>query len=73
MNATLGTNKLKIENFGESTTVPNNDFAKLMYYLDCVSTVIQYNDNTLTDYKNYNELNIEEIAAVYALATVLEP
>ena len=73
MSSTLAMNNTTIETFGHLVNVPNNNIAKLMYYLDCVSTVIEYNDNTLTDYQNYDELTIEELAAVFALATVLNP
>ena len=41
MSATFATNKINIQAYGERTTVPNNNIAKLMYYLDCVLTVIE--------------------------------
>ena len=73
MSSTLAMNNTTIEAFGNITNVPNNNIAKLMYYLDCVSTVIEYNDNTITNYQNYDELTIEELLAVYTLATLLNP
>jgi len=71
--ATVGMNKLKVEAYGKLTTVPNDIIAKLMYYLSCVSSVIEYKDNTLTDYKNYNNLTDEQLITVLALAKVLDP
>ena len=73
MSATIGMNRLKVEPYGSFVTVPNNDIAKLMYYLSCVSSVIQYDDNTFTDYQNYYKLTVEEYAAVLALASILNP
>lgn len=73
MSATLGMKNVKVKAFGTYTTVPNNAIAKLMYYLDCVATVIDYDDRTLTDYQNYDELSGEELVAVYALAKKLNP
>ena len=51
MEVTLVADKLNISGFGSTTQVPNNDIAKLMYYIDCVCTVIDYKkDSFLTDY-----------------------
>ena len=71
--ATVGMNKLKVEAYGEFTTVPNDIIAKLMYYLSCVSSVIEYDDNTLTDYKHYNDLTDEQLITVVTLAKLLNP
>ena len=74
MSATLGVNKLKIEAYGTKTTVPDNNIAKLMYYLDCVLIVIEYDRNSkLTDYQHYYNLNNEEKKAVVQLAILFNP
>ena len=74
MSAILGMNQVNVSMFGEKTQVPNNVIAKLMYYLHCVTVVIDYErDNILTDYKNYNDLSNEQLEAVYNLALLLEP
>ena len=74
MSKTLGLNRLKIEFTGNIVTVPNDNIAKLMYYLSCVASVIQYNlDYKLRDYKNYFRLNPEEKTAVYTQAVKLNP
>ena len=59
---------------GQETTVPNNDLAKLMYYLDCITTVIEYDDyNILTDYKHYYNLTLDQKKEVYKLAILFNP
>ena len=44
-----------------------------MYYLNCITAVIDYQDSTLTDFRNYTELSGEELVAVYALAKLFHP
>ena len=45
---------LDIKNFGTTVHVPDNYLAKLMYYLSCARSVIQYDiDNKYTDQNNY--------------------
>ena len=73
MSATLARKNIGFKAFGNPTEVPNNPIAKLMYYLDCVSAVIDYHDRTLTDYENYDNLSGEELVAIYQLAIVLKP
>ena len=73
MSATLGMRNLQMKTFGHKVNVPNNPFAILMYYLNCVNVVIQYEENTLTDYNNYHLLNTDQLAIVYALAKLLNP
>ena len=57
MSLDLDYKQLTLESTGSTTYVPENDLAKLMYYLNCVFSVIQYyEDNSvnkrLTDFKN---------------------
>ena len=74
MSATLDYNSLKIEATGSETLVPNNNLAKLMYYLSCVFAVIQYNeDNKFSDYKHYYNLSKEDEKSVIVLALLLNP
>ena len=74
MSLTLGYKSLKVEDNTVEVHIPDNDTAKLMYYLSCVSTVIMYDKaNKLTDYKNYDLLTIDEMADVYACAILLNP
>ena len=74
MNGTLIDTTLKVEGFGVTAHVPNNDIAKLMYYLDCVFAVIEYEqDSKFTDYQHYYNLNVNEQNAVCALALLFNP
>ena len=73
MSATLGMQNTTVTMTGDIVNVPNNPTAKLMYYLSCVASVIQYNDNIFTDYNNYYKLSNKEKKAVYNLASLLKP
>ncbi len=74
MSATLGMNKVNVQMFGETTQVPNDIVAKLMYYLNCVTVVIDYQkNNILTDYKHYYDLSAEQIAAVFEFGILFDP
>ena len=66
MAANFGFNNLKVEAIGQKVTIPNDDVAKLMYYLSCVDTVINYNEiDRLTDYENYDLLSVDDMAELY--------
>ena len=71
--------KLNCENLdlklkGSFTTVANNDLARLMYYLSCVSSVIQIDiSEKLIDFKNYDTLSKEEEQSVVVLASLFDP
>ena len=74
MSADLDYNSLRVEAIGRSVYIPNNDYAKLMYYLSCVFTVIQYDkNNKLTDYKHYYLLTKDEENALIILALLFNP
>ena len=45
MSAFLGINHFSVERTGVSVDVPNNNLARLMYYLSCIFNVIEYNEN----------------------------
>ena len=64
---------MQIRAFGTEANVPKHPMARLMYYLNCVATVIDYHDPLLTNYHNYDLLSGEELLAVYTLATLLNP
>lgn len=56
--------------------IPNNDLAKVMYYLDCVCYCIDYKDRHIHRYTNYTKsglLSAKEVAAVFELALTLSP
>jgi hypothetical protein len=39
---------------GKLTTIADTDIAKIMYYINCVCTVIDYNDGNIQRYRNYS-------------------
>ena len=60
--------------FGERTSVPDDDVAKLMYYLSCVDTVINYNEiDKLTDYQNYDLLTVDDMTLLFKLVLLFNP
>ena len=73
MSATLAMKNIKIRAFGSTTTVPKNAIAKMMYYLHCVSVVIDYHDLKLTNYKNYDEIKAAKLLEIYVMAKLLNP
>ena len=66
--------RLHVEATGRSTSVPNNNIARLMYYLRSLSSIM---DNcvpsNLTDYSNYYSLSSTERLMVIRLAVELSP
>ncbi|CAF3619824.1 unnamed protein product [Rotaria socialis] len=74
--AVFGTDEYEFKMFGTTVTVPNADIAKIMHYLDCICTVIDYNDNDINRYRKYsnwaNMSNYED-RLIYLLALALSP
>ena len=65
---------IKMEPFGVIATVPNDDYARLMYYLSCVETVINYDKmNKLSDYENYKSLNSTQKKLLLDLCELMDP
>ena len=58
--AVFGRTNIKFNPTGHKTTVPNNNKAKLMYYLKCACTVLNLDDdaeiNRLKDYDRYENI-----------------
>ena len=68
--------RVRIRDTSVNVSVPQNPKAKLMYYLDCVATVIQLDDPALSRLKNYQSyylLSEEETDALLALVILLSP
>ena len=59
-----GRNEYGIKRIGRLTAVPDNDVARLMYYLCCVCTAIECDQNEdirrFTNYANWTRLSIDE-------------
>ena len=68
--------RIGMERTGQTVTIPNNARAKLMYHLDCVSTVLQLNNpnmQRMCNYKQYNRLSDSEETQLLYLAVHLSP
>ena len=74
MSASLAFKTIKFEDTSRTVTVPDNDLARLMYYLECVSSLLNYSEiQKYTDYKNYNLLSSDDQAKVCAFAILFSP
>ena len=74
MSLSVGYESLGVRQTGSSTTVPKNRLARLMYHLDCVFGVIQYDGaEKYTDYHDYDLLSSEEERTVSELAKLFNP
>ncbi|CAF3990074.1 unnamed protein product [Rotaria sp. Silwood1] len=74
--AAFGSTEYDFKKFGTTVNIPNADIAKIMYYLDCVCTVIEYNDNDIRRYRNYSNwrnMSDEEDRLIFLLAATLSP
>ena len=67
--------RFHVQPIGETVTIPNDDVARLMYYLSCVDTVIEHDntDDMLTDYENYDLLNVNQLTVLFSLVTLFDP
>ena len=69
-----GEDNISIIPIGERTTVPNDDVARLMYYLSCVDTVINYQGiDKLSDFRNYKRLTVDDITVLFKLVLLFNP
>ncbi|CAF1538041.1 unnamed protein product, partial [Rotaria sordida] len=74
--AVFGSTEYDFQRFGSTANIPNADIARIMYYLDCVCTVIEYNDNDIRRYRNYSNwrnMSDEEDRLIFLLAATLSP
>ena len=68
--------RVGIRDITRDVSIPQNPKAKLMYYLNCVATVIQLDDPALSRLKNYQSyysLSEEETDALLTLVILLSP
>lgn len=73
--ATAAGVSLEVRDVGSAVTVPNDDVARLMYYLNCVTVgcgldIIQ---DDLVDYRRYYRLSTSRADSVFALALTFSP
>ena len=66
--------KLGILNESDGIKVPQNKLAKLMYYLDCIFSILDCPEfEYYTKYKNYRSLSRRQINEVLILAQRFNP
>ena len=74
MSAHLVSNRVRIIDQSETTTVSFNPKARLMYYLYCVSRVLRTDNlEKYTDYKNFENTPDSEIDEILDLARIFNP
>ena len=74
MEANLNYDRFKFKDTSKNITVPNNDVAKLMYYLDCVSSVLNYKGfSEYTNYNNYYNLSEQDMKELLVLINTFNP
>ncbi|CAF0730330.1 unnamed protein product [Didymodactylos carnosus] len=69
-------NEYDFRRYGNSVNVPNNDIARCMYYLNCVCHTIEYNENNIQrycNYENWRQLSDAEDYLVFVLCLTLSP
>ncbi len=69
-------NQYQIKDTTVDANVPANDTARLMYYLNCVCSTINYNENNISRYRNYSnwsQLSNEDIRLLVVLCYTLSP
>ena len=70
-------NQIGVKRTSESTSVANNDIAKLMYYLRCVCTTIDCNNDTdiqrFTNHWNWASLSLDEQRQLVVLCYTFSP
>ena len=75
--ALLGKTEIRVQDTTQSTTVPDNPIAKLMYYFHCICSCVDADDTDsirrLRDYKNYWRLTSDEKSKLLALVLALSP
>jgi len=65
-----------VREYGTTVSIPDNDVARCMYYLNCVCAVIDSDDTSIRRYTNYQRywaLSADEIEIVYKLCLTLSP
>lgn len=73
MSASYKKGGIKVKSIGKTVTIPKNDIARLMYYLSCVDTVINYGEDILSDYQHYNLLTPKQKEVLLKLVEEFKP
>ena len=73
MSATFAKKNIGLRAFGKRINVPNNPIARLMHYLDCVATVIDYHDCKFSDFNDYDNLPVDLLETISQVGKILNP
>ncbi len=74
MNIDLAKKKVTVKDITTEVIVPGNPKAKLMYYLECISVVLNTDKlNRYTNYSQYYLIPDSEIPTIVALAKIFSP
>jgi hypothetical protein len=76
MSFVLAREQNSVEVAGSSTTVPNDPISKLMYYLNCVDSVISDIANfpkCAINYQNARNVSVEQFAGIVQFILRFEP
>ena len=73
--ATAAQFSVDVTGTGVLTSIPDNDIARLMYYLHCITVGVGMDilEDDLVDYRNYYRLTRNRIALVIKYALLLSP
>ncbi len=74
----LGYNTLLVERTGHKVDDPDDNYALLMYYLDCVHSLLPsfFEDSKYKncfDYNNYDSIKYEDKCSIIELAELFNP
>ena len=77
MAALVRSNTIEIKRTGVQAEVPDNDVARLMYYLSCVCTAINCSNDPdikrFIDFENYRKLSADEQKALLVVCYTFSP
>lgn len=75
--ARMEQNEASVQSVGVHILLPTNDYARLMYYLNCISCCYPSINSEvsahLTDYENYSRLTAAEQSSVVSFAERYNP
>src|SRR5258708_7386354 len=73
--ATASALSFNVKEYGVNTIIPDDDIARLMYYLNCVTIGVGLDilQDDIVRYKDYNLLSPTRIAVVFKTAVELSP
>ena len=77
MTAVAQSTKIGFRETGSSVTVPNNNTARLMFYFDCICSVLEMGNTgeigRLRDFRNYHRLGSDDIDKLLIFCLMLSP